>query len=125
MTETERNCLARLERTLADLGSETRQRRYKTAVPFVHIPIELEAQCDTYVHLLETEWYRALFDADEIAALSAFFAQVGGYVGRDMVLDVDDGVLDDPAWREVMAAARSLHSRLIAAGRILPTTSAS
>jgi hypothetical protein len=125
MTETERNCLARLERTLADLGSETRQRRYKTAVPFVHIPIELAAQCDAYVHLLETEWYRALFDADEIAALSAFFAQVGGYVGRDMVLDVDDGVLDDPAWREVMAAARSLHSRLIAAGRILPTTSAS
>jgi hypothetical protein len=125
MTETERNSLAHLERTLADLGSETRQRRYKTAVPFVHIPIELEAQCDTYVHLLETEWYRSLFDADEIAALSAFFAKVAHYVRRDVVLDVDDGALDDPEWREVMTAARSLHSRLIAAGRILPTAPAS
>jgi hypothetical protein len=42
-----------------------------------------------------------------------------------MVLDIDDGVLDDPPWREVMAAARSLHSRLIAAGRILPAAPAS
>jgi hypothetical protein len=96
MTETERHSLAQLESTLAAYG-----------------------------HLLETEWYRALFDADEIAALSAFFAKVAHHVRRDVVRDVDDGALDDPEWREVMAAARSLHSRLIAAGRILPTTSAS
>jgi hypothetical protein len=66
-----------------------------------------------------------LFDADESDALGAFFAKVGDFVGRDMVLDVDDGVLDDPAWQELMAAARSIHGRLITAGRILPTTSAS
>jgi hypothetical protein len=42
-----------------------------------------------------------------------------------VVLDVDDGVLDDQAWREVMAAASTLHTRLVASGRIFPAASAS
>lgn len=120
MTDAERNWLAHLGHTLADLGSEARQRRYKAAVPFVHIPIELAAQCDAYVHLLEHEWYRALFDAAEIDALSAFFAKVRDFVAPDVVADIDDGVLDDPSWREIMASASELHRRLLAAGRIAP-----
>lgn len=120
MTELEHNSLAHLERTLADLGSQARQRRYKDSVPFVHVPIELAEQCAAYAHLLGMDWYRALFDTDEIDALGAFFAKVRGSVQRDELADVDEGLLEDPAWREVMAAARSLHSRLVGSGRIAP-----
>ena len=120
MTDAERNWLAHLGHTLADLGSEARQRRYKAAVPFVHVPIELAAQCDAYVHLLERESYRALFDATEIDALIAFFAKVRDFVAPDVIPDIDDGVLDDQSWREIMAAAGELHRRLLTAGRIPP-----
>ncbi len=122
MTELEQNSLANFERTLADLGSDARQRRFKECVPFVHVPIELAEQCAGYARLLGVDWYRALFDTDEIDALGAFLARVCGYVQREPVADVDEGVLEDPAWREVMTAARSLHSRLAASGRIAPPT---
>jgi hypothetical protein len=118
MLELQRNSLANLKSTLMDLGSDEQQRRYKESVPFVHVPIELAAQCAAYTHQLGQAWYRKLFDADEVRALSGLFAMVRAYVQVDTVPDVDEGILDDPAWRSMMATARSLHERLVASGRI-------
>lgn len=47
-----------LMRTLEDLASFERQEKYKKAVPFVHIPIELNEQLAQFTERgVDTSWY--------------------------------------------------------------------
>lgn len=120
MNERQINALHNLARTLADLASEERQRRYKAQVPFVHIPIELMAQCDAHESYLEKEWFLEWFDDDEVDALRLLFVAVDTYYFArcERCLDVDTGVLDDPAWRAVMAQSAQLLERLVGGGTL-------
>ncbi|MGN6104381.1 MAG: hypothetical protein ACTHU0_04700 [Kofleriaceae bacterium] len=118
----DRNVLGHLARTLAELGSDERQILYKQSVPFVHVPAELAQQCYTYRDYLDRSWFRNLFAAEEATALRSFFWAVREY-GRAHLrewLDVDQGILDDPAWRAIMARAKELYEGMVASGRLDP-----
>lgn len=109
-----RNCRIHLRRTLDDLSSRARQRRYKSEVPFVDVPAELLAQWDSVGSLLreERDWFFEAFTAAELTAMRAFDEALDQHLrGRQRLADVPE-VFDDARWQAIMRGARRLRSRL-------------
>ncbi len=78
------NLRGQMLETLADFSSFDRQRAYRDAVPFVHVPIELACQWDDAArHLRETVWFRDLFDDGQRKALYAFGRSLDGLLQFD------------------------------------------
>ncbi|MDC0672882.1 hypothetical protein [Nannocystis radixulma] len=106
----QRNSRNNLRTTLEQLASADLQRRYKAAVPFVHVPEELLEQWAHYRRLLRegTEWFVSDLAPDELQAMTTFDAEALRRMrGRRSLPDVPVA-LDDAAWQAIMAAAREL-----------------
>jgi hypothetical protein len=109
-TELQDNSLGHLRRTLSDLADAARQRRYKQAVPFVHVPSELLEQWAGHARLLnEQEWFRGCFSNDQIAALTKFDVLVASTKAH-LAQNIDDvpAILQRRPWRELMESAGAL-----------------
>lgn len=110
LSELQKNSLDQMARTLSDLASSERQLAYKKAVPFVHVPIELFAQWDSYVRMLgEADWFSALFSESERAAIKAYDVRLESFRARQAgrCLDVDE-IFAHPEWQQLMKAAAEL-----------------
>lgn len=99
--------------TLADLSCVERQRKYRDAVPYVHVPIELACQWDQCSSLLhEQQWFRDSLTPPELAAALAFDAEfnvICDSFGRDLP-DFDE-LWGDPRWEKIgLAATKTLES---------------
>ncbi len=109
-TRLQDNSLGQLRRTLEDLSSTDRQRRYKEQAPFVHVPDELLAQWETHIrYLRETEWFRELFDTAQATAMERFDILI-----QETAAQLGSGVPDVPeifgraAWLEIGSEAEWL-----------------
>ena len=109
-TALENNSLSHLHRTVMILSDGERQRSYKNAVPFVHVPNELLEQWSGYRRLLrEQAWFGALFTAQQLTLLDDFDALVKSRslkLGRRLP-DVPE-ILERPPWTDIARAAASL-----------------
>lgn len=108
-TDFQKNALGHLRRTLADLASADRQRQYKAAVPFGHVPIELLEQWAGHRHHLRKPEFHAIFSDTELAALARFDAVVTNASSQlgDVIDDVPE-ILEREPWCEIMRAAEAL-----------------
>ena len=99
--------------TLRDLSCVDRQRKYRDAVPYVHVPVELACQWDQYSLLMrEQQWFRDSLAPAELAAARDFDAAFNSFCdqfGRDLPdLDVLWG---DQRWADVgLVAAKTLEA---------------
>lgn len=109
-SELQKNTLAHLHRTLADLSAADRQISYKRAVPFVHVPIELLEQWSGNARMLrECSWFRELFDQKAAAAMREFdrLVELHDESLGEPTPDIPE-ILALPAWQAIMAAAADL-----------------
>jgi hypothetical protein len=90
-----------------DLSSVSRQRDYKSNVPFVHVPIELLEQWAGAARMLrELAWYRGIFRPEELATLRDFDAQAAACIARlgEPIPDVP-AIFERRAWTDLAHAA--------------------
>lgn len=103
ITNTRRNMV----NTLRDLSCPDRQREYRDAVPYVHVPIELACQWSQYSSLMrEQKWFRDSLAPAELEASLKFdttFSAFCDQFGRD-IPDFDQ-LWSDPQWTEIRLAA--------------------
>ena len=114
MTILQRNSLAQLGHTLQDFSTLDRQRQYKSAVPFVHVPIELIAQWDNHARMVrEVAWFAILFSADELEAIASFDALVNdAWLKMGPQLPDVPEILEDARWIQLSRDAGALARRL-------------
>lgn len=106
--ELKRNLKRNLEGTLRDLSSFDEQRRYKSSVPFVHVPIELLEQWADHRRMLrELSWYQAMYSSPERAAFAKLDEVIVANARRFRTRDVPE-VFQDAAWEEVGRLAREV-----------------
>lgn len=106
MTELQTNTRNHVVDTLQVFASSDRQRRYKDAVTFVHIPQELLAQWGSYRELRSSEWYIKIWDELELENLDNFdfkLRQVLKDLGEN-IADVPE-ILENQTWIEIMKGA--------------------
>jgi len=106
----QRNSRIHLRTTLETMASADLQRRYKAAVPFVHVPEELLEQWAHYRRLLreQTEWFVSDLTPGELQAMRSFDAELLRLTqGKRSVPDVPDA-LAGAVWQAIMAAAGEL-----------------
>ena len=103
----QKNTLSSLVLTLEYLADFDRQRRYKNAVPFVHIPIELAAQWENYPRLLKEKrgWFIDILTQDQIGAIRSFDDQFGRLDFGKNFPDVEE-VFELSAWKMVSVEAQ-------------------
>jgi hypothetical protein len=122
MTTLQQNSLENLARTLRDLSSLDRQLKYKAAVPFVHVPVELIAQWDNHARMSrEVSWFRELFTQQELDAMAQFHEAVED-IGTAQEGDLPDvpEILTDARWLHLTRLAQDLAGRL--ASKLPPPT---
>lgn len=104
--ELKSNSKRNLEDTLENLASFEEQRRYKAAVPFVHIPLELlEQWSDHRRKLREVDWFRPLYSPAEHAAFARLDEVIQLHARRFVEIDVPE-IFEDEAWSSVKTLAQ-------------------
>ena len=112
-TELQINSWWQLRKTLLDLSSAERQRKYKNAVPFVHVPEELLEQWSNHSRMLrEVPWFRSLFTSEQAMTLTGLNLVINRAFPRPRDIPDIPEALDDPAWQDVMKAALNILPRL-------------
>jgi len=105
----QKNTRLNLIRTLEDFSDRQRQEKYKRAVPFVHVPIELLAQWDNYSHHLRgrRNWFIESFTARELVAMEKFDAAVEAFACDEPFSDVPE-IFEEDGWVQLMHGASLL-----------------
>ncbi len=113
MTELQKNSKLNLIMTLTYFSSKEEQVRYKKAVPFVHIPIEIMEQWLSGF-LPEQEWFREIFTKEEFVTLSMFNEEclkAQKFMKKEDYPDVPD-VFEIEEWNYLMAKAQETIDKL-------------
>lgn len=104
------NSLSNFLRTLKYFASKKEQERYKAAVPFVHIPIEILEQLSNHARMLrECSWFSVLFTNEEVEKITKFdkycFDETEIY--DDDFPDVPE-IFEEENWQTIVSKASSL-----------------
>ena len=99
--------------TLLCLSCRDRQREYRDAVPYVHVPVELACQWDQHSSLLhEQQWFRDSLTPTELEIaleFDSFFSSFCDHFDSDLP-DFNE-LWDDPRWADIgLAAAKTLEA---------------
>lgn len=114
MTELQINTRQNVERFFEQLSSKEELIRYKSAVPFVHIPDELFAQWDSFARI-QQEWYRDIWDSNEWEELNEFDKfyreQLKSTPKEETDFDVPE-ILETQTWIGIMSMAELIKGKL-------------
>ena len=113
-SELQENSRQHVIRMLRDLASKERQVFYKSAVPFVHAPIELLEQWANYSRLLaeNRDWFMEIFSAEQLEALRAFDGAVSARNRDNNMPDVDE-IFSSAEWNALGERAEALLAVLV------------
>lgn len=85
-------------------------------MPFVHVPIELCNQWETFPRLVkeQKDWFMSLCSAEQLASITDFDRHVQAFIQlkNDDIPDVPE-VLDDQNWLKLGQSAGQLRKQLI------------
>ena len=116
LTELQHNTIDRLFDVLENLEDPAKQLRYKKTVPFVHVPIELFNQWETFPRLVQEQrdWFVSICSAEQLASITDFDRHVQAFVQlkNDDIPDVPE-VLGDEDWKTLGQSAGQLRKQLI------------
>lgn len=107
MTERQQNVEWQVLDALKNFASAEKQLKYKDAVPFVHIPIELMAQWSNFHNYRNHDWYQQIWAPAELKSLDEFSTTLKNLklkLGKEPD-DVPE-ILDNATWKEIMQAAQ-------------------
>ena len=106
MTILQENTWNQLLGTLQDLADFDNQRRYKKAVPYVHVPLELAAQWENYPRLITEQraWFIEILSSAQIKAILELETQFQSIQMREDFPDVEEA-FEFPEWISLRRAA--------------------
>lgn len=106
MNDLQANTKENLLNTLKYFTAAEEQRRYKSSVPFVHVPNEIVAQWDSYRRVRDKDWYIQIWEPAELEALDNFGKILDNFLGKceGKLNDVPE-ILENLGWIAVMEAA--------------------